>query len=365
MTGDRDPKRVVGLACNRSTRDAYIDSADVERLGRIAELRFEPFDEPSSWDDAPPVRADVEERIKRFCAGLDALVVCHGSPRITGAILDAAPRLKFVGELEGDRFARRIDVEATVSRGVRAIDTTHGSSYPVSEWALGLMLIGLRNAGALFRRLIDHQPAFGPGEKQRDLSYLQGELTGKTVGLIGCGHIGRRLLELLKPFRVSVLVHDPYVPKELADIYDVTLTSLDHVLAEPEVVVCLAPLTPGTRGLIGQREIGLLRPNGVFVNVSRGPVVDSNALIARLRRGDLVACLDVFDPEPVPVDSPVRDFENVFLSPHIAGVTQASRTRFFNLMVDELQRFFGGHETRHDLLPRTMANRRGDAPEPR
>lgn len=106
----------------------------------------------------------------------------------------------------------------------------------------------------------------------------------------------------------------------------------------------------------------MLRPGSVFVNVSRGPIVDPDALIARLRRGDIVAGLDVFDPEPIPADSPIKTLPNVFLSPHIAGVTAASRPRFFALMVDELDRFFHGDETLYDLRPQTLANRRGEPP---
>jgi D-3-phosphoglycerate dehydrogenase len=279
------------------------------------------------------------------------VLLSHGAPRITGAMLDAAPRLRFIGELEGDRFARRIDVEAAGTRGVKVVDTTHGSSYPVSEWALAMMLIGLRNAGSLFRRMIAGE-VITQESKRADPGFLRGELTGKRVGLIACGYIGRRLLELLKPFRCAVMVYDPLAPGVLADIYDITLTSLDAVLAGSDVVVCLAPLTHETRGMIGARELALLPPGAVFVNVSRGAIVDSEALIARLRRGDVVACLDVFDPEPVPADSPVRALQNVFLTPHIAGVTADCGPRFVDLMVDEMRRFLDGHETRHDLRPR-------------
>ncbi len=86
-----------------------------------------------------------------------------------------------------------------------------------------------------------------------------------------------------------------------------------------DVVFCLLPLTPRTEHLLGREELNLLLPGAVFVNVSRGRVVDSDALIERLRRGDVVACLDVFDPEPFPLESPVRDLENVFLSPTSAA----------------------------------------------
>ena len=188
------------------------------------------------------------------------------------------------------------------------------------------------------------------------------ELTGRTVGLIGCGIIGRRLLELLQPFHNEIYVYDPYVPRELADIYDITFTSLDNVLSLSEVVICLAPITPATQGMLGAREFDLMQDGAVFVNVSRGAIVQTDALIAKLREGRIVAALEVFDPEPIPADSPIKELRNVFLTPHTAAATQSTRSRNFKIMVDELARFFGGHETRYDLLPRTIANRTGAEP---
>lgn len=358
-----DPKPGVLLAFTQEVRDRDVTPATLARLERIADVRFEPFDRPSSWDEPPPPHAATDTRLIEVLGDASAIVVCHGAPRITGAILDARPTLRFVGELEGDRFARRIDVEAAWERGVRTVDTTNGSSYGVSEWALAMAMIGLRNAGAWFRRIvIDRQESFHDERMWADPGFRHGELTGRRVGLIGCGIIGRRLLELLEPFRCSILVHDPYVPRELADIFDVTFTSLDNVLSVSEVVICLAPITPATRGMIGERELDLMQDEAVFVNVSRGAIVRTDALVAKLREGKLIACLDVFDPEPIPVDSPVRDLPNVFLTPHIAGVTAAGGPRFFDIMVDELERFFAGHETRYDLLPRTIANRTGQEP---
>jgi phosphoglycerate dehydrogenase-like enzyme len=308
-----------------------------------------PSEDPA---DAERLRAKLAER-----PGFDALIVCHGAPLVDAAVLDAAgPRLRLVGELEGDRFANRIDTAACAERGVRVVDTTHGSSLPVAEWALGLMLIGLRNAAEHYRRLIG-------GEEYRrstdDPGFRLGELTGRRVGLIGLGHIGRRLVELLGPFHTQIVAHDPYVSKEVALAMHVELASLESVLRASDVVVCTAPLTPRTRRMIGAAELDLLAPDTVFVNVSRGPIVDPDALIARARRGDIRVCLDVFDPEPIPAASPIRELPNVFLSPHIAGVTAACRPRFFSFMVDELERFFGGRETLYDITPATLANRRG------
>lgn len=353
----------VGLAARPDVRESFIAPKDLERLELFADFDFRPFELDSSWDRPPTSDESDERALADFASDLDGLIVCHGSPRVTDSILASSPHLKIVGELEGDRFAQRIDVEAARARGVAAVDTTHGSSMPVAEWALALSLIGLNNAGALFRRLIDGEVLFTSREQRMaDPVYQYGELTGKRVGLIGCGHIGRRLIELLEPFRADIFVHDPYVPRELADIYDLTLTSLDLVLSTCDVVVCLVPLTPATAGMLGGRELALLPSGTVFVNVSRGAVVDSDALIERLRVGDVIGCLDVFDPEPIPADSEVRQLTNVFLSPHIAGVTAAGRFRFFSLMVDEIERCFAGHQTRNDLEPRTLANRRGERP---
>jgi phosphoglycerate dehydrogenase-like enzyme len=351
----------VGIACNKSVYESYFAEIDLARLRQFVDFQWKEFNEETSWDSAPETSDQVKSEFIEFTKGLDALVVCHGSPRVDELVFAASPRLSLVGELEGDRFAQRIDVEAASIRKIRTVDTTHGSSYPVAEWALGMILIGLRNAGVHFRQMIAGE-AWGTPDQRESLKEFahNEELTGKTVGLIGAGYIGRRLIEFLKPFDVDLFVHDPYVPFELASSLGFTLTSLDVVLSQPDVVVCLAPLTPRTRGMLGRDEIYRIRSGAVFVNVSRGAVVDSIALIERLEGGDLTACLDVFDPEPVPTDSRIRELPNVFLSPHIAGTSPRSRTRFFEEMVSELERHFSGHETLHNLTAGTLANRRGE-----
>lgn len=352
----------VLLCANAQVRQEIMSGEGVARLEQIADwewLQSEGIcNRPGVWGGPSEDPAEIEA-LRAKLHDVDVLLVCHGSPLIDGAMMDAAPRLKLIGELEGDRFANRIDVEAAAARGIKVTDTTHGSSLPVAEWALALMMIGLRNAGAQFRRLI-------AGDEFRrskdDPGYRLGELTGQTVGLIGLGHISRRLIELLVPFQCKLLVHDPYVSKELALAVGAQMTSLERVMSDADVVVCLAPLTPKTRRMIGATELAWLRPDSVFVNVSRGAIVDPDALIERARKGDIRVSLDVFDPEPIPAGSPIRDLPNVFLSPHIAGVTAACRPRFLSFMVDEIERHVAGHETMFDLTPRVLANRRGSEP---
>ena len=229
----------------------------------------------------------------------------------------------------------------------------------MAEWALALILISLRNAGQHFRRVIS---GIVPSWAHKiDPGFQNGDLTGKWVGLIGCGHIGRRLIKLLRPFETEIWVHDPYLAAEMADAVGFLQTSLDNVLTKCDVIVSLVPITPTTEGMIGQRELELIPDGRVFVNVSRGKVVDSEALVARLKRGGLIAGLDVFDPEPFG-DHEIIHLENVFLSPHIAGETTSTYFQMFKLMVDEFERFFNGHETQFDLTMRSVANRRGTDP---
>ena len=224
----------------------------------------------------------------------------------------------------------------------------------VAEWALGLILVSLRNAGSFFRKQIETTSDSGSAEERIKIK----DLFGKSVGLVGGGHIAQRLIGFLKPFECDICVHDPYLPKVVANVMNFTLTSLE-VAMQQDVVVVLVPITPKTRGMIGVKQLNLLKPGAVFVNVSRGAVVDTDALVKRLEVGDIVAGLDVFDPEPIPSESPFRDLANVILSPHIAGVTAEDGPRFLSLMIDELDRFFTGVETRYNLNSKIVALRYG------
>jgi phosphoglycerate dehydrogenase-like enzyme len=267
-------------------------------------------------------------------------------------VLAAAPRLRLVGEIEGDRRTGKVDARAAQAAGVVVVDTTHAASGPVAEWALALALLGLREQGRF------HDITTG-----RAMSYADyktdppgRELTGKRVGVIGLGHIAWRLVELLRPFRVTVTAYDPFAPRELADALDVSFASLDLVMG-CDIVVCLAPATSATQGMISERELALLPPGGVFINVGRGVVVDLDALVAKAQRDDAWFGIDVHDPEPIAADYPLIGLRNVFLSPHIAGNTVEGLPRFFAFMVDEVERFLAGQEPRAVITSHVVSGR--------
>lgn len=343
----------IGIAATHVNRELYFEKPDLDRLAKLGEVIFREFEVPTDWHSINNDPA-VEKEFCDFVSTLDILIVVHGSPRVTDAVFQAGKNLKFVGELEGDRFAARIDLDAAHKHGVVVVDTTHSSSWPVSEWALALALVGLREQ-ARFRDIIG-------GKEMSYHDYRTApparELTNRTVGIIGFGHIAWRLCEFLAPFHTKNFAYDPYAPRELGDALDVDFASLEKVMG-CDVVICLAPDTPKTRGMIGKKELDWMAPNGVFVNVSRGVVVDVPALIAKAAQNDAWFGLDAHDPEPIAVGSPLRDMRNVFLSPHVGGMTYEATPRFFGLMVEEIGRFLTGSEPRAQITARVTAGRQG------
>ena len=338
----------VLLICNQGIYKNYVSPNEVQRLKKFTNWDWFHCESENIIDETPQ---QFLEAIKHT----EALIISQGSPLIGAEIMDSVKQLKFIGELEDDRFTNRIDLQAAWKRNIRTVDTTNASSYPVAEWALDLILITLRNAAAQFRRVISGHTKMCP----QSLEYAGGVLTGKRVGLIGCGHMGRRLIRYLRPFETEIWVYDPYLPGEIAEAVGFTQTSLDNILSQCDVIVCLAPLTPKTKGMIGADELNKIPSGRVLVNVSRGAIIDSQALINRLKRGDIMAGLDVFDPEPIPLSSEILHLENVFLTPHTGYFTGNRFRESFILMVDELERFFSGHQTYFDLNHRSHANRHG------
>lgn len=351
------------IAIHPDHEAGMLETSDLARLAAFADVRIVRLAGRAGIGNDPEPDPIADAALIAAAAGSSVLVVTHGSPRITGPVLDALPAVRFVGELEGDRFFTRIDTLAAAERGVVVVDTTHGSSLPVAEWALALAILGLRDAGRYLRALIDHQPV-GNGGHGEPARLTNRELTGKRVGLIGFGHIGWRLVELLRPFGADVIAFDPYAPRELADAAGISFARLEAVMSTADVVCCLAPLTLGTRGLITGELLSSMRPGSVFVNVSRGAVVDRPGLNEVAARGEVVFCLDVLEDEPIAVDHVLRDLPNVLLTPRLAGTTAESRFRFFTLMVDEIGRHLRGLEPHAQLTADTLAGRRGrDVPD--
>ena len=304
-------------------------SGVMERLHRLGDVRL------TSHNTQEEIRADL--------AWADA-VIMWSWPVLDDELLDAAPRLRYAGHIDigqqGARIALRRGLPVSVSR--------HGFSPAVAEMALGLIL-------SLLRRISDYhaQMRLGTENWVRDfpaeVNPLERELTGSPVGLIGFGRVGRRLAELLRPFRPTLRVFDPFAPDEAVAALGGARAELLELLRASDVVVICAASNSGTRHLLRSEEIALLKPNAVLVNVARAALVDTDALVERLKRGDLFAALDVFDREPLDQDSVLRTLPNAYLTPHRAGGIIASVVRILDFLVDDLEAVIAGRERQYPL----------------
>lgn len=233
--------------------------------------------------------------------------------------------------------------------------TLSGANAPqVAEHALALMLaLGHR----LPRMLADQAERKWP--TKRSESHLPSELIGSTVGIVGYGSIGQRLARLLAPFGVTVVASKrDILSAPRVDEFEVGGTGDPHaelvrrlypsqalrsMFKECDYIVVTVPLTPQTRGLIGARQLAGMKPGAYLIDVSRGGVVDQDALLAGLQKKQLAgAALDVFPDEPLPADSPLWEQPNVIVSPHVAGLSPRYLERAFTLFKENLRRYVAG-----------------------
>ena len=301
------------------------------RLQKQSAVRF------TSHDDAAAFASELHD--------IEA-VLMWSWPAWTPQLLAAAPRLGFAGHIDitqsGAKEILQRDVAVSISR--------HGFSPAVAEMALALLLNLLRGVSDYHAQMRSGKEAWVeqfPG----DIPLLERELSKADVGIIGFGRVGQRLAQLLAPFECTLRVYDPFTPAGVLQDYGAQSVSLDALLAQSDAVVLCAASNDGSRHLLGQHEIELLKRDAIFLNVARAALVDTAALCARLEQGDLIAALDVFDREPLAVDSVLRSLPNVFLTPHRAGGTLASVARTVNWLIDDLEAHCAGQPLRHALVP--------------
>lgn len=243
----------------------------------------------------------------------DCVAVIVADTHISEQSLSEATELKLVQKFGVG--VNTIDVEACTRRNVYVCNLPGLNAIDVAEYVVGAMVSGLRG----FVRM--DRAARNAAWEQRPA--LVGErLTGKTIGVVGLGRIGREVVRLLQPFHVTVTAYDPHVDRAQAESLGVTLVDLPAVLARSDIVTIHAPLTEETVGLIGQEELDAMKPNALLINTARGPIVDEQALHHALRDGKLgFAILDVWAEEPLQPGNPIFAVENTQLSIHTASWT--------------------------------------------
>lgn len=244
-----------------------------------------------------------------------------------------------------------IVTDAVWERGIRVTSSAAAIAVDVAQTTVALMVITVK-------KILPYSRLLAAGGWSERPYGLPGELRGKTIGIIAASHVGRNVIRLLKNYDTgTILLADPYLGDEAARELGVSRVPLADLLARADVVSCHAPSTPETRHLLNADNLHLLKNGAVLINTSRGALIDEAALIAQLRTGRMLACLDVFDPEPPSPDSELRRLPNVLLTPHLAGCV-SDCTRCGEFAVDDLQRLFAGEQPRFEVT-KSMLDRIG------
>jgi phosphoglycerate dehydrogenase-like enzyme len=278
----------------------------------------------------------TDPRIRETLARTEVLITGWGCPRLDAAALDAAPKLRAVLHAAGS--VKGFTTPGVWQRGIAVSSAAAANALPVAEYTLAVILLAGKDVFALRERLRTRR-TFPYGDILPGVGNY-----GRRVGIVGASRIGRRLIELLRPYDLEVSLADPYVDETEAARLGVPLLGLDELLRTSDVVTVHAPQTPETRHLLGPRELALMPTGSVLINTARGTLVDHDALVAELRAERLSAVLDVTDPEPLPADSPLFDLPNAFITPHLAGSQGNEVARLGRTVVEEAERLRDGSE---------------------
>ena len=257
-------------------------------------------------------------------------VVLHPAD-ISGNVLRQAKSLRLLQLLTAGYD--KIDLKVTEELGIPVATNGGANAWSVAEHSIALLL-------TLYRRLIACDKSVRAGKWRQAVSGFDTfEVAGKTIGLIGAGNIGKKVARRLKAFETNILYYDAYPAPDMEIELNARRVSLDELLREADIITLHIPLLRETRGLIGQRELSMMKPTAVLLNTSRAEIVDENALIAALTEKRIAgAGLDVFHKEPISLDDPLLKLDNVILSPHVAGHAYEGWTRRMRFAWENIQR---------------------------
>ncbi|MGI6620232.1 MAG: 2-hydroxyacid dehydrogenase [Bacillota bacterium] len=289
-------------------------------------------------------RPVLEEKI-RAADGLYSML----TDRIDKPLLDMAPCLKAVSNMAVG--FDNIDVDECTARGILVCNTPGVLTETTADLAWALLMAAARRITESERFLRENKwTTWSP-------MLLTGiDVYGATLGIVGFGRIGQAVARRAKGFGMRVLYYNRTAKPDLEASMGVQRATLDELLKASDFVSVHVPLTDETRGMIGPRELALMKPTAVLVNAARGQVVDEQALCRALKEKQIFAAgLDVFQEEPLPPDSPLRELDNVVLLPHIGSASVATRTKMAIMAARHLIQALRGERPEHIVNPEVLA----------
>ena len=298
----------------------YLEEEHIKKLRSFSDL--EVFEEPPKKPD------ELKERIRA------ADIVIVGWTNLTKNIIDSAKKLKMISIWA--TTCHYVDLEAARERGIVVTHVPGYATEAVAEHAFALLLAAIRRLPSADKHVrtgdFDWRPFGGS------------ELAGKTLGIIGTGAIGCRVAEIAKALKMQILGYDKYPNLKKSEEIGMKYVDLYTLLKESDFITLHVTLTSETEGLIGKKEIEVMKKGAVIINTSQGKVIDEKALIDALKSGKLsYAGLDVFEEEPPAKDDPLFKLDNTILSPHIGFHTVEATKRCTDICIDNVVKFLERH----------------------
>ncbi|MBN8958364.1 MAG: hydroxyacid dehydrogenase [Rhizobiales bacterium] len=295
-----------------------------EVLAKRPDVRLDKLENDSPDAAAAPILKDAHAY--QIGAARDELAPHFHA---TAALLARAPNLLVVSS-NGAGYDT-VNVKDCTDAGVLVVNQTGGNAESVAQHALAMLL-------CLSKRIIETDRYMRRQSGIARNTFMCTEALGKTLGIVGLGNVGRRLAELCRGLlKMRVLAYDPYLSAEEIKARGAEKVELDDLMRQSDYVSINCPLSDETRGMIGARQFGLMKPTAFFATTARGFIHDEQALTEALKAKKLAgAGLDVWAKEPPPHDHPLMGFDNVLVSPHTAGVTTEARIRMGTIAAEQI-----------------------------
>lgn len=301
-----------------------------------------------NWDKLQYRRLEVEKQGPEIEV-VDELIQKHGHDAeallglfvpVSSKVMDAMPNLRIVGVSRAG--LENVNVKEATKRGILVFNVEGRNAHAVSDFAVGMMLAEARNIARAHFAIKN-----GSWRKTFVNSDFVPELGGRTVGLIGFGYIGRLVAKKLSGFEANVIVYDPYTAAESITAAGCKKVELDELMATSDFISVHARLTSENKGMIGERELSLMKPTSYFINTGRAGLVDQNALIKVLQEKKIMgAALDVFTTEPIEEGNGLLELDNVTLTTHIAGTTADALNNSPYLLTEDIKKFLSEGNSR-------------------
>ncbi len=272
-----------------------------------------------TWDvtfnktDKMPDTAAIARKIKDY----EVLLGGWGTPKLTEKVFEKAKNLKlyahFAGSVKGI-LSPEVVRDVLVPRQIMTFSANEAIGYNVAESAVGLLLL----IGHQWLPFVNDYRATGRW-RNPEIRWNGQFLQGSTVGIVAASKVGRHVIRLLQGWDLKLLCYDPYLTAAEAKKLGVRKVGLDTLMKNADYITLHTPQLPETDNLIGAAQLQLMKDGATIINTARGNVIDHEALLAEARSGRIFVGLDVTEPEPLPADSPFRQLENVYITPHVSG----------------------------------------------